>query len=81
MPNSVICLTQNTYILSVVWSGVTPRVDTRKTSVSQKLDYFLNHGSHSRLDGQHHWVGRGGELYDHLVSTRIISVITNKMFI
>ena len=37
----------------------------------------LEYDNHARLNSQHNW----GDLYDHLMSMRIFTLIMNKIFI
>lgn len=55
------------------------KIDTSKTWVYKRLDYVLKYAIHSRFNNQH---DRGvGDLYDHFMSTRICTLIMNKVLI
>ena len=56
--------------------GVGLRTDTKKTCFKKIWDYVLQICYHSKLNSQHDQ----GDLYDHLISTRISTLIMNKIF-
>jgi hypothetical protein len=45
------------------------------------LDYMLKFVDHSRLNSQHNWEGGWGDRCGHLMSSRIHTLIMNKIFI
>ena len=62
---------------SDMWLGMAPITDTKKTWVLKRLDYMLKIYNHSRFNSQHNW----GNLYDHLMSTSIFTLVCNKILI
>ena len=63
--------------LSGRWLGVDLRTDIKKTCVQNKLDMCSDYAHHSRFNNQHDW----GNLYDHLMNMRIVTLTMNKIYI
>lgn len=65
---TMIWITQHLHVCGM-WLDVDLRTYTQIIRVSKTLNYVLKIATHSRLNNQHNW----GELYNHLISTRIIT--------
>jgi hypothetical protein len=52
--------------------GVAPRTNTKETCVQKSS----NHDDHLKLNSQHNCM----DLYDHLMSTRVFTLIMNTIF-
>ena len=64
--------------MSDTWFGVVPRTDTKNKHI--KKDFGLFTQNMMTIIGLV-FNGMGAGLYDHLVSTRIFTLIINKLFI
>ena len=64
-----------------MWFGVTIQAETKKTCLKKIIGLcaqnILQCDINSRLNSQHNW----RDLYNHLMSARIFTLITNKIFI
>jgi hypothetical protein len=76
VPNSVTYLIRHLY-LSGIWLNVAPRTDTIRHLFKRDWSTCSKYDIHSRFNNQHN----GEDLYDHLMSTRIFTLMMNKIFI
>jgi hypothetical protein len=79
MPNSITYLNR-TPIVSGMWLGVAPRTDTKCVCLGivfkREWPTCSKYDNHSKFNSQHNWE----DLHDHLMSTRIFTLIINKIF-
>ena len=62
-----------------MWLGVVPWTNTKKKDVFQRgWTTCSQYNIHSRFDNQHNWER---DLYDHLMSAKIFTLILNQIFI
>jgi len=68
--------------MSGMWLGMPSRTDTKKTHVFKRnCSPCSEYDNHSKLDNEHRFSLGGGDLYDHLMSTKIFTLIMNEIFI
>ena len=78
MPNFNITIIWHLYLNGMRF-GLDFRFGIKNSCVQWRLDYMLKMCYHSRFNSQHD-LG-GGDLYDHLLNSRIFTLIMNKRFI
>ena len=57
-----------------------PKLDATKDMCLKEMGLCSKYDNHSRLNSHEHHRGGAGDVYDHLMNTRIFTLVMNKIF-